>query len=99
VVTRFPPRTQRRLPVRTRTRPEGGVDSSPLELKSSSGMATATRRPIHWASQEPEGAPRGDQRLAIAERSRTLERPKLSSPRPNDPPCHTVSKSTLPSWV
>jgi len=33
-------------------------------------METATRRPIRWVSREPEGAPRGDQRLANANRSR-----------------------------
>jgi len=27
-------------------------------------------RPIRWVSQEPEGVPRGDQRLVIANRSR-----------------------------
>jgi len=36
------------------------VDSSPLELESSLGVATATRRPIRWVSREPEGALRGD---------------------------------------
>jgi len=46
------------------------VDSSPLELESSSGLATATRRPVRWVSWEPEDVPRGDQRLAIANRSR-----------------------------
>ena len=47
-----------------------GVDSSPLELVSSSGVATATRRPVRWISREPEDVPRGDHRLVMAKRSR-----------------------------
>jgi len=31
-----------------------GVDSSPLELESSLGMATVARRPIRWVPREPE---------------------------------------------
>jgi len=47
-----------------------GVDSSPLELESSLGMATAICRPVLWVSREPEVVPRGDQRLAIANQAR-----------------------------
>jgi len=47
-----------------------GVDSSPLELESSSGVATATRRPVSWTPREPEDVPRGDHRLAMANRPR-----------------------------
>jgi len=47
-----------------------GVDSSPLELDTSSGVATATRRPVRLVSWEPEDVPRGDRRLGMANRSR-----------------------------
>ena len=47
-----------------------GVDSSPLELESSWGVASATRRPARGISREPEDVPRGDHRLAMANRSR-----------------------------
>jgi len=105
VVTRFPPRTQRWLWVRTRAR-----------FAVTSSQAASTPRRLSWSPRGerqrllagPLAGYRGSPRTSregttdwLWPIGRVGVRPSRGTPRPNGPPCHTASKGSLPTgiWV
>jgi len=105
VVTRFPPRTQRRWRVRPRDRS--------VVLPS---QAASTPRRLSWSPRREwqrllagpfvgyHGSPRTFREGTtdwVWPVGRVGVRPSRGTPRPNDPPCHAASEGTLPPavWV
>ena len=103
VVTRFPPRTQRRWRVRTQARsavPPSQAASTPRRL------SRIPRREWQRLLAGPFAGYRGSPRPSREGTSDwTLPighvgvRPRRGTPRPNDPPCRTAIKGTLPPGV
>jgi len=103
VVTRFPPRTQRRWRARTRARsavPPSQAASTPRRLSWS------PRREWQRLLADPLAGYHGSPRTSregttdfLWPIGRVGGRPSRGTPRRNDLPCHTASKGTLPPGV
>jgi len=105
VVTRFPPRTQRRWWVRTRARsavPASQAASTPCRLSWS--PRGAWQRLLAGPLAGYRGSPRVSREGTTGwlwPIGRVGVHPSRGTPRPNGLPCHTASKGTLPPglWV
>jgi len=105
VVTRFPPRTQRRWWVRFRARsaiPPSQAASTPRRLSWS--PRGEWQRLLAGPLAGYRGSPRTSREGTtdwLWPIGRVGVRPRRGTPRPNGPPFHTASKGTLPTgiWV
>jgi len=99
VVTRFPPRTQRRWGVRTRARsavPASQAASTPSRL--SWNPCWEWQRLLAGPLARYHGSPRMSGKGTtdwLWPVGRAGVRPSRGTPRPNDPPCHNASKGIL----
>jgi len=103
VVTRFPPRTQRRWRVRTRARsavPPFQEASTPRHLSwiPRREWQRLLAGPFAWYHGSPRMSREGTADW-VWPIGHVGVRPSRGTPWPNDPPCHTTRKDTLPPGV